>query len=424
MFFILFVAMMLYDMDIYSRACRSVQRNFDDYVPAGTTEEMKNKYVHCFAIKSCPVSYILHYTVKHCNFGLETASIMEMKQALRCGCPPERVVYDSPCKSSAEIRTALLCGVNINANSFVEVTKIVAEREKLEKEGLADKCTGVVGIRVNPMVGGGNISALSTATASSKFGIPLTVPGKEKILDIYRKYPYFKGIMSHVGSQGMPVSIMAKGVQILCNLADDIDAACRAEGETAGRIRLLDIGGGLSANYTSEEVSPTFGEYAAEILKVYPRFFQQGRIIATEFGKSLITKSGVICTTIEDVLTPPTQAEVQAAVAMAEKLPHSPAPASEAVPVAAADEEEKYTVIIHAGADILLRTAYCPTVFKHRFALVPAVEKNAAECAVTIAGPLCFSGDILAKDYLLPKPEEGDKLLILDTGANSISLFR
>ena len=417
--------MMLYDMDIYSRACRSVQRNFDEFVPAGTSDAQLNKYVHCFAIKSCPVSYILNYTVKQCNFGLETASVMEMKQALRCGCPPERVVYDSPCKSTDEIRTALLCGVNINANSFVEINKIITEREKLEKEGLGGKCIGVVGCRVNPMVGGGNISALSTATASSKFGIPLTVAGKGKIEAIYKKYPYFKGIMSHVGSQGMPVSIMAKGVQILCNLADDIDAVCRVEGETTGRIQMLDIGGGLSANYGSEQISPTFGDYATEILKVYPRFFQQGRTIVTEFGKSLITKSGVICTTIEDVLTPPTQAEVQAAVAMAERLPHSAAPDAESSPVAApTEEQEKYTVIIHAGADLLLRTAYCPATFKHRFALVPAVEKNASECAVTIAGPLCFSGDILAKDYMLPKPDEGDKLLILDTGANSISTFR
>ena len=93
-----------------------------------------------------------------------------------------------------------------------------------------------------------------------------------------------------------------------------------------------------------------------------------------EFGKSLIAKCGYICASVEDVLDPSV--------------------------VTGETGDAKYIAITHAGADLLLRTAYCPQQFTHRFHLVqsglvgqPSMNDEDLvqhPCKVTIAGPLCF----------------------------------
>jgi len=79
---------MLYDMDVLGGACRAVNSTFAKTAPGG------NEYLHCFAIKSCPLSYVVHHVVAQHGLGLETASIMEVKQALRCGCAPNKIMFD------------------------------------------------------------------------------------------------------------------------------------------------------------------------------------------------------------------------------------------------------------------------------------------------------------------------------------------
>jgi diaminopimelate decarboxylase len=138
------------------------------------------------------------------------------------------------------------------------------------------------------MVGEGSIAELSTATADSKFGIPLTAQSRVDIITAIVKHRCVRALMCHVGSQGMSIQVMARGVATLCLLADEIEAACSAAGElwesedvSDGRIHTIDIGGGLSANYTSDDIKPTFASYVEAILRVYPRFFAQGRRIIT-----------------------------------------------------------------------------------------------------------------------------------------------
>ena len=120
---------MLCDIDALENSFRSIQQDFDQYIlptsiskqdinnnqfinediksitstihsfptslqPTNAFATGNNVFLHCFAIKSCPLSYILHRAVTS-GLGLECASIMEVKQAIRCGCPPEKVVFCS-----------------------------------------------------------------------------------------------------------------------------------------------------------------------------------------------------------------------------------------------------------------------------------------------------------------------------------------
>ena len=372
--------------------------------------------------------------------------ILQVKQALRCGCVPSKIVFDSPCKSAADIEFALRSGVNLNANSYEEVSKIDAVLKTLARERFVSK--SVVGLRINPMVGAGKIAALSTATATSKFGVPcLGVELREKILLTFEVHPFLTGIMCHVGSQGMPIETMVQGAECIFTLADEIDARC-AGAYSNHRITHIDIGGGLSANYDSAEVSPTFREYAQSLAKTCGERHSKSahRVIVTEFGKALIAKAGVIASAVEECNE--MEALNYTAVNSNDIAEASTCPSVDTVVNASPHGEPRSVLaVIQAGADLLLRTCYCPDKFPHRVAFLDAQKVPLTSVAVqtevpsmwsittkdcsaarllgnvTVAGPLCFSGDVICRNQPMATPTKGDVCLILDAGANTLSLF-
>lgn len=338
-------------------------------------------------MKSCPLPYIIHKAVQ-AGLGIETASLAELRQALRCGSPANRVVFDSPCKTVEELAEALRMGVHVNVNSLGELKKIAQVIAQFGPQ------PGSVGLRINPLVGVGKIAALSTSTSSSKFGIKYSRADSSQhsaILTLFRDHPFLTGIMCHVGSQGMSIDSMVEGVSTIVDLADEIDTYCGGK-----RINIIDIGGGLSVNYGSDEISPTFAEYSQELLHRCPRLFSSQIQVITEFGKSLIAKTGAILAKVEDVWMDSVQ-----------------------------EGNEHATVICHTGADLLLRTAYCPSSFPHRVnALTPTgALKTGPGMLTTVHGPLCFSGDIISKNVLMAPIQPNDYVVVLDGGANTISLF-
>lgn len=362
-----------------------------------------------------------------------------MKQALRV-CAPHKVVFDSPCKTLSEIEFALRHGVTINADSYAEVKKIDTALKTLAKQRIHS--TSSIGLRVNPMVGAGAIAALSTATGTSKFGVPSSYADqeahsvlqegvtdlREQVIQTYLQYPFLTGIMCHVGSQGMAVELMVQGAQHILQLADEIDVRLAAS-KMDRRITYVDIGGGLSANYSSDEVEYTFAEYATKLAAACGDSLRRAphRRIVTEFGKAIIAKSGVIAARVEEAAE---QEALRSSVALSDTVL----------------TKKNITAVVHAGADLLLRTAYCPDKFPHRIVLLDAHKQLLQATTdsthtdksdvwslspssvrplanVTIAGPLCFSGDVLGRNLPLPEPRAGDICLLLDAGANTLSLF-
>ena len=96
---------------------------------------------------------------------------------------------------------------------------------------------GRIGIRVNPVVGGGKVAILSTAGKTSKFGLLMVDECEGKLLALYAQYPFLHGLHMHVGSMGMDLSQIVQGAKQLCEFAAKIN-------EQAGhkQITVLDIG--------------------------------------------------------------------------------------------------------------------------------------------------------------------------------------
>lgn len=135
------------------------------------------------------MGFIIEEAVK-AGLGVEAASLHEVENALAHGCPPEKIVFDSPAKTYKELDCALAHGIHINANSLEEIERIaaiLAEHTHTHTPATDDAAAAPprppsVGLRINSLVGSGKIAELSVSTLTSKFGVNLIGTHKEEIL--------------------------------------------------------------------------------------------------------------------------------------------------------------------------------------------------------------------------------------------------
>jgi diaminopimelate decarboxylase len=328
---------------------------------------------HTFAVKAASLVPVLAL-LGECGLGAEVASPGELALAHAAGIPAARTVLDSPAKTTAELREALALGIAVNADNPQELARIDALRAAAPSDS-------PVGLRVNPQIGAGSIGAMSTATPTSKFGVALRDPGAEDwVLRAYAERPWLNRLHTHTGSQGVPLQLMAAGVRAAYDLAERINAQ-------AGRrqITVLDIGGGLPVNFGSDDITPTFADYADLLRTEIPGLFDGRYGLVTEFGRSLLAKNGTVLARVEY------------------------AKSAGGRPIA----------VTHAGAQVATRTVFVPDAWPLRvLALDPkGREKEGEPVAQDVAGPCCFAGDLVARDRELPLLAAGDHVALLDTGA-------
>ncbi|UQX01459.1 diaminopimelate decarboxylase [Streptomyces sp. RerS4] len=329
--------------------------------------------LHAFAVKAAPLVPVLRLLAAS-GLGCEVAGPGELALARAAGVPAERTVLDSPAKTQAELREALALGIAVNVDNRQEL-------ERLDALVAAAPTASPIGVRINPQTGAGTIDALSTATATSKFGIALRDPGaREWLVRNYVRRPWLTRLHVHSGSQGVPLPLIAAGVRELHALAEEINAA-------AGRrqVDTLDIGGGLPVNFASDATTPTYEEYARALREAVPTLFDGSYGLVTEFGRSLLAKHGTVLARVE--YTKVTGGR----------------------PIA----------VTHAGVQLATRTVYAPQAWPLRVLPYDAkgAPKTGPPLVQDVAGPACFAGDLLATARQLPELAPGDVIALPDTGA-------
>eukprot|EP00401_Gymnodinium_catenatum_P004477 CAMPEP_0117585560 /NCGR_PEP_ID=MMETSP0784-20121206/68216_1 /TAXON_ID=39447 /ORGANISM="" /LENGTH=559 /DNA_ID=CAMNT_0005386527 /DNA_START=28 /DNA_END=1707 /DNA_ORIENTATION=- len=370
-------------------------------------------FFHCFAVKANPTLEYMKL-LKSCGMGFEAASIGELTNALRAfGVPSEAfpasfgfpnggtaefpkwstvagkgagLVIDSPVKTGAEVHFCLEQGVPINADNWDELARIDAWVAKNGAPDISgDPIYGRIGLRINPQVGGGKNAQLSTGTATSKFGIGLG-DDREKVVKAYLDRPWLNMVHGHVGSQGIPLDLMMAGIRALVELIRE----CNAKG---CKIDVLDMGGGLTVNFGTEDVLPGYAALAAKIKEDVPGIFGEDKVvptIMTEMGRTLSSKSGWLGSRIE-------YAKYSGGLKI---------------------------VAQHAGVDICVRTVYHPdhwplrmTVYKPDGTFSPFDPASDSVEPTNVSGPCCIAGDVIAWKRPLPKSlAAGDILMIHDVG--------
>jgi diaminopimelate decarboxylase len=344
------------------------------------------KTLHALAVKANPLVRIMEFTRDISPFaGVEAASIGEVELALHAGFPPDRIVYDSPVKTVPELAFALKTGVHLNADNLSE----------LERIGLliaGGSGHGAIGIRINPQVGTGTIAESSVAGEYSKFGVPIKTKRKE-LLNAFQNYSWLTGVHLHVGSQGCKPELLLEGIGVLYDFVQHInhDAGCQMP-DASGRIKQFDIGGGFPISYRASETPPSIETFAAEIKARFPSLSTLHSSLITEFGRWTFTNCGFTASRTEYVK-------------------HDPG---------------INTAMIHTGADLFVRECLNPKDWQHDYTVLDRngnLKTGSSKDPWNLAGPLCFSGDILAKGLTLPDIKEGDYILIHDTGGYTFSMW-
>ncbi len=352
-------------------------------------------FLHTVATKANPLERIIQ-AGHEAGAGAESASIGEMTLALRVHKDPSKVMLDSPTKTKAEILSALKAGVGLTIDNFLELERVAKLLKELQETSADFKLTSTVGIRINPQLGVGKIVTTSVSKAYGKFGVPIEL--RDELLDQYAKYPWLNMVHVHAGSQSYSLEQIAKSIRIATDLALDINKRAGTK-----QIHTIDIGGGVIVNFSSEENTPVFSEWAALLKETVPELFTGEFKVITEYGRRLLAKQGVIVSKIE-----------YTKVAGGRRI-----------------------VLQHAGADLCVRTVYrgdnwplrvtafkkdgtvfpdCPEV------AVPGSEeakssRSSDSLVADVAGPCCIDDVLAPRERTLPPVQEDDFLMLHDTGA-------
>lgn len=345
---------------VYSHA--TLLRHFKAY------DDAFDGYPHiiCFAVKANSNLAILRLFAEN-NGGADIVSGGELFRALKAGVSPKRIVYAGVGKTDGEIRFALRSKILMfNVESEAELQRINEVAGKM-------KTKAPVALRINPDIDPQTHPYISTGLKKHKFGIPI-----DDAIEYYRAASRLKnisivGIHKHIGSQITKVSPFVDALKRILLLIDELNAQ-------GVNIKYLDIGGGLGIPYTDEE-PPVPKDLAKNIL---PLLNGRKMTLIMEPGRSIVGNAGILVTKTLYL-----------------KKGH-----------------EKEFVIVDAGMNDLMR----PSLYGAYHGIIPLKRYKRADTFADVVGPICESGDFLAKDRGMPKVKQGEYLAVMSAGAYSFSM--
>jgi diaminopimelate decarboxylase len=319
----------------------------------------------CYAVKANSNLAILNLFAR-LGSGFDIVSGGELARVMAAGGDPARTVFSGVGKTEREMRDALAAGIL----SF----NVESESELLRLERVAGEMgrRAPVSLRVNPDVDARTHPYISTGLKQSKFGVAF-----QDAMHLYRlahssKHLRVVGIDCHIGSQLVEVEPIADAVRKVLNLADRL----ASEGI---QMEHLDLGGGLGIRY-ADEVPPTQDAWVKALLDAVG---DRPQSVFVEPGRSLVGNAGLLLTRIE-------------------YLKHG---------------EAKNFAVVDAAMNDLIRPALYDAWHEVR-----EVKDSAAAAAVyDVVGPVCESGDFLARERKLAI-DEGGLLAIMSAGAYGMSL--
>ena len=315
-----------------------------------------------YAVKANSNQAILKI-IKNCGSGADVVSAGELERSLEAGFDPSKIIFEGVGKSEADIKYAIQKNIRlINVESLNEIKLINQIGNNLNK-------TINIGIRINPDIDGNTLNKITTGKKTDKFGI--NIDQLTNIFSELKSYKHIniKGISCHVGSQLKNFKIFENIFSTMKKTADKFSS----QGTT---LEYVDLGGGFGVNYESNINNLDMQGIGKLVNKI---FYQSGYKISFEPGRYLVAKSGVIITKI---LTSKENGGIN-------------------------------FLITDAGMHTLIRPAMYGAI--HRIEALTNLEREKVN--YTIAGPICESSDIIAKNILLPQQKINNYLLIHDVGA-------
>ncbi|MFT5420016.1 MAG: diaminopimelate decarboxylase [Candidatus Endobugula sp.] len=345
---------------VYSRA--AFTRHYGEYRDALG----EHSGMICYAVKANSNIAVLNVLAK-LGAGFDIVSIGELERVILAGGDPSRIVFSGVAKTAAEMQRALELGVFcFNVESIPELTRLNAVAESMGVQA-------PISLRVNPDVDAQTHPYISTGLKENKFGIDI-----DQAVDAYQHaatLPHLsiKGVDCHIGSQLTTLAPFLDALDRVLQLIDRL-----AEHNIV--IQHLDLGGGLGVTYDDEQ-PPAIGTYI-DAVKI--RIADRKLSLSFEPGRSIAANAGVLLTKVE-YLKP---------------------------------TEHKNFAIIDAGMNDNIR----PSLYQAWQKVLPLSEaSHSADTQWDLVGPVCETGDFLAKDRALSL-HAGDYLALMSAGAYGFTM--
>lgn len=324
-------------------------------------------HIVCFAVKANANLAILNLFA-NMGGGADVVSGGELFRALRAGIPPERIVFAGVGKTRQEMVEALKSDIlmfNVESSEELALLNQVAA-------SLGTKAR--VALRINPDVDPKTHPSISTGLKKSKFGIDISqaLEGYEAA----RRLPQIEivGVHQHIGSQIVEVGPFVEALLRIANLIGLLR-------ERGIRVRYLDVGGGLGITY-KDEAPPPPGEFARALIGTVKDL---GCTLILEPGRVIVGNAGILVTKVLYLKR----------------------------------TGVKNFLVVDAGMNDLIR----PTLYGSYHGIIP-VRRGDGRSTLTadVVGPICESGDFLAKDRILPEVRPGELLAVMSAGAYGFTM--
>ena len=351
-----------YGTPLYVYSYNTLLRHFKAY------DDAFNGYPHiiCFAVKSNPNTSVISLFAKQ-GGGADIVSGGELYVALKAGISPKKIVYAGVGKTADEIRFAL--------KSKILMFNVESENELKEIDRVAGmmKKKAPIALRINPDIDPGTHPYITTGMKKHKFGIPI-----EAALEYYRIASKLKninvvGVHKHIGSQITKIAPFVDALKRILILIDRLN-------EQGTEIKYLDIGGGLGISYKDEE--PPVPKDLAN--KLIPLLEGRKLTLIMEPGRSIVGNAGILVTKT----------------------------------LYLKEGEDKEFVIVDAGMNDLIR----PSLYDAYHRIEPVVKNKRETVLCDVVGPICESGDFLARGRELNRVKQGEYLAAMSAGAYGFSM--
>lgn len=297
---------------------------------------------------------------------IDAVSIGEVEACLRAGFAPERILYTGVNVATAELERLANRGVPINIDSLSELERLAAISTEVP-----------ISFRMNPEVGAGHHEKVVTGARSTKFGVP-----KDRILAAYERAVELGfrpiGLHAHIGAGVQVAEPFAQVTDVLVSVAQELEARLGLE------LEFLDIGGGIGIPYRPEDRAMDLDHLAEEVTRRI-KDGTSARQVVVEPGRFIIADTTVLLTTVVDVKETP----------------------------------DRWFAGVDAGFNTLVRPAFYGSY--HHVAVANKFGRP-GERTYDVVGPICESGDHLARERSLPAVEEGDLIAVYDAGAYGFSM--
>ncbi len=343
---------------VYSRAV--IEHNFKRF------DHAFGSYPHlvCYAMKACANLSILRLLAR-LGAGFDIVSGGELYRVLKAGGKPAKVVFSGVGKTADEMDAALHAGIlKFNVESEGELELLARRATSLKKRAR-------VALRVNPDVAAETHPYIATGLREHKFGVDMRIAER-----LYHKAASLAslevvGVSCHIGSQLLDYTPLLEALDRLLVLVSRLR-------EAGLPIRYLDIGGGLGVPYKSGDTRPDPAAYVKQILT---RVQGSGLTVMLEPGRSIVGEAGGLLTRVINRKT----------------------------------NGSKHFVIVDAAMNDLIR----PALYQAYHQILPIRETRERDATITadVVGPVCETGDFLARNRAIPCVEPGDLLVFATTGA-------